>query len=42
MVEIVAKLVATAVVPGELDAVVEALGTLPGVDHATWESERRS
>jgi putative Mg2+ transporter-C (MgtC) family protein len=41
-VEIVAKLVATAVVPQELDAVVEALEKLPGVDHATWESERQS
>ena len=41
-VEIVAKLVATAVVPEELDAVVEALEKLPGVEHATWESERQS
>ena len=41
-VEIVAKLVATAVVPEELDAVVEGLEKLPGVDHATWESERQS
>jgi putative Mg2+ transporter-C (MgtC) family protein len=41
-VEIVAKLVATAVVPGELDAVVEELEKLPGVDHATWESEQHS
>jgi putative Mg2+ transporter-C (MgtC) family protein len=38
-VEIVATLVATSVIPKELDAVVEALEKLPGVDHATWESE---
>ena len=38
-VEIVATLVATAVVPEELDAVVEALEKFPGVDHAVWESE---
>ena len=38
-VEITAILVATAVVPEELDAVVEGLEKLPGVDHATWESE---
>ena len=41
-VEIVAKLVATAVVAEELEAVVEALEKLPGVEHATWESERQS
>ena len=41
-VEIIATLVATAVVPEELDAVVEALEKLPGVDHATWESEVQS
>ena len=39
MVEIVATLVATSVVPGELDAAVEILERLPGVEHATWESE---
>jgi putative Mg2+ transporter-C (MgtC) family protein len=38
-VEIIATLVATAVVPEELDTVVEGLEKLPGVDHATWESE---
>jgi putative Mg2+ transporter-C (MgtC) family protein len=38
-VEIIATPVATAVVPEELDAVVEALEKLPGVDHAAWESE---
>jgi putative Mg2+ transporter-C (MgtC) family protein len=37
--EIVAVLVATSVMPEELDAVVEALEKLPGVDHAAWESE---
>ena len=37
--EIVATLVATSVVPDELDAVIEALEKLPGIDHATWESE---
>jgi putative Mg2+ transporter-C (MgtC) family protein len=36
--EIVATLVATSVVPEELDAVVAALKKLPGVAHATWES----
>jgi putative Mg2+ transporter-C (MgtC) family protein len=41
-VEMVAILVATSVVPKELDAVVEALEKLPGVDHATWESEVQS
>ena len=40
--EIIATLVATAVVPKELDAVVEALEKFPGVDHATWESEVQS
>ena len=38
-VEIVAVLVPTSIVPAELDAAVEALARLPGVDHATWESE---
>jgi putative Mg2+ transporter-C (MgtC) family protein len=38
-VEIVATLVPTAVVPEELDGVIAALEKLPGVDHATWESE---
>jgi len=41
-VDIIATLVATAVVPEELDAVVEALEKLPSVDHATWESEAQS
>jgi len=41
-VEMVAILVATSVVPKELDAVVEALEKLPGVDYATWESEVQS
>ncbi len=41
-VDIIATLVATAVVPEELDAVVEALEKLPSVDHATWESEVQS
>ncbi len=38
-VEIVATLVATAVVPRELNAVIAALEKRPGVTHATWESE---
>lgn len=38
-VEVVATLVPTSVVPEELDAVVETLEKLPGIDHATWESE---
>ena len=37
--EIVATLVATSVVPKELNAVIGALEKLPGVVHATWESE---
>jgi putative Mg2+ transporter-C (MgtC) family protein len=37
-VEIVATLVATSIVPKELDAVVERLEKLKGVEHATWES----
>jgi len=37
--EVVAKLVATSIVPSELDAVTGALEKLPGVIHATWESE---
>lgn len=41
-VEMVATLVPTSVVPEELDAVVEALEKLPGVEHATWESEVQS
>ena len=41
-VEIVATLVATSIVPEELDAVVEGLEKLPGVDHASWESETQS
>ncbi|MBR0847717.1 MgtC/SapB family protein [Bradyrhizobium diazoefficiens] len=35
--EIVAKLVATAVDPNELNAVATGLQHLPGVRHATWE-----
>ncbi|HKN28294.1 MAG TPA: MgtC/SapB family protein [Roseiarcus sp.] len=42
IVEIIATLVATAVVQEELDAVAEALEKLPGVDHATWEREVQS
>ncbi len=38
-VEIVATLVATAVVPKELNAVIAALESRPGVVHATWEAE---
>ena len=38
-VEIVARLVATSVVPNELNAVIGALEKLPGVVHANWESE---
>ena len=37
--EIVARLVATSVVPEELNAVLGALEKAPGVTHATWESE---
>ncbi len=40
--EIVATLIATAIVPEELDAVVEALERLPDVEHATWESAAQS
>jgi putative Mg2+ transporter-C (MgtC) family protein len=35
--EVVATLVATSIVPEELDAVVEAMEKQPRVDHATWE-----
>ena len=35
-VELVAKLVSTAVDPAELDAVVRRLEAVPAVDHATW------
>jgi putative Mg2+ transporter-C (MgtC) family protein len=35
--EIEATLVSTAVVPGDLDAVVSDLQRQPGVRHATWE-----
>ena len=41
-VEIVATLVATAVVPKELNAVIAALERRPGVVHATWESAAQS
>jgi putative Mg2+ transporter-C (MgtC) family protein len=41
-VDIVATLVATAVVPEELDVVAEAMEKLPGVEHATWESETQA
>jgi putative Mg2+ transporter-C (MgtC) family protein len=37
--EIVATLVATSVVPEELNAVIVGLEKLAGVTHATWESE---
>ena len=37
LMEIEATLVSTAVVPGDLDAVVSDLQRLPGVRHATWE-----
>ena len=37
LLEIVAKLVATAVDPNELNAVATDLQHLPGVRHATWE-----
>jgi putative Mg2+ transporter-C (MgtC) family protein len=40
--EVVATLVSTAIVPEELDAVVAELEKLPGVEHATWESEPHS
>ena len=42
MVEVVATLVTTAITPDELDAVVETLENMPGVDFATWESERKA
>jgi putative Mg2+ transporter-C (MgtC) family protein len=37
VVEIVAVLVSSAVEPEELEAVIGAIGRLPGVTHATWE-----
>ncbi len=37
--DVVATLVATAIVPEELDAVAARLEKVPGVIHATWESE---
>jgi putative Mg2+ transporter-C (MgtC) family protein len=37
-VEIVAKLISTAIARKELDQVVDRLSRLPGVSHATWES----
>ena len=37
LLEIVAKLVSTAVEPNELDPVVADLQRKPGVRHATWE-----
>ena len=39
MMEVVATLVATSIVADELDAVAAAMEKLPGVVHATWESE---
>lgn len=39
--EIVATLVSTAVVPGEIDAVTDALQQHPHVLHATWEGSLR-
>jgi len=41
-VDVVATLVSTSIEPDELDAVVAGLETLPGVDHATWESVAKS
>jgi putative Mg2+ transporter-C (MgtC) family protein len=38
MLEIVAKLVASAIDPNELNAVATDLQHLPGVRHATWEA----
>ena len=38
MVDVVATLVSTSVVPSELDAVVAGLEARADVDHATWES----
>jgi putative Mg2+ transporter-C (MgtC) family protein len=38
IVEIVATLIATSIVPKELESVVEKLEKLKGVEHATWES----
>ena len=37
-VEIVAKLISTAIARKELDQVVDRISALPGVSHATWES----
>lgn len=37
--DIVATLVATSIVPHELDGVIERLARVPGVGHATWESQ---
>jgi putative Mg2+ transporter-C (MgtC) family protein len=37
-VELVATLVSTAVDPREMDALVQRLARLPGVEHATWET----
>ena len=37
LLEIVATLVSTAIVPGDLDAVVTDLQREPGIRHATWE-----
>ena len=37
-VEIVAKLISTAIARKELDQVVDRISGLPGVSHATWES----
>jgi putative Mg2+ transporter-C (MgtC) family protein len=41
-VKIVATLVATSIVPEELNAVVGALEKAPGVMHAAWESEAQA
>ena len=38
LVDVVATLVSTSVVAKELDAVSDRVGRLPGVAHATWES----
>ena len=38
LVDVVATLVSTSVVAKELDAVSDRMGKMPGVAHATWES----
>jgi putative Mg2+ transporter-C (MgtC) family protein len=41
-VDVVATLVATSVIPEELDAVTTQLEKAPGVTHATWEMHAKS